>query len=506
MENVSLITLLVAAGLGAVAAWFVARGRGGAAEAESAAAAALQARLEAVQQQAAAEAARLQRDLDAERERAAREIEAERHRAAQELGGERERATARLAEEQARADRMLNEERLRAAADLAMQAESHRAALAQLEQVRAELANRFEVLAQQVLEQRSQALAQQNQTSLQSLLQPLSLQIGDFKTRVEEVYRVEGNQRTELATQVRQLMELNQQLSQRAGDLTRALTADNKIQGNWGELVLERVLETSGLREGHEYETQESHQREDGSRVQPDVVVNLPGGRHLIIDSKVSLSAYIEYANLSESAERPAALKRHLDSVRGHIKDLSGKRYEDLHGNQSLDFVIMFVPVEPAYLVAISEDAQLWQDAWVRNVLLVSPSTLLFVVRTVANLWRQEQQAKNHQEIARRGAELYDKFVGFVEALETVGSRLQQAQRAYDDAHKRLRSGRGSLVRQAEMLRELGVQPGKRLAPVLFDEGLDPDTMGVGGLPAPEPGNLPPAEEQPGGTEADRHG
>jgi DNA recombination protein RmuC len=246
--------------------------------------------------------------------------------------------------------------------------------------------------------------------------------------------------------------------------------------------VLQRILEASGLREGKEYETQVHHVREDGSRVQPDVVVRLPGSRHLIIDSKVSLGAYLEYANLGTEAERTVALKRHIDSVRGHIKGLSGKRYEDLHGNSSLDFVIMFVPVEPAYVLAIGEDAQLWEDAWKLNVLLVSPSTLLFVVRTVANLWRQEQQAKNHQEIARRGGELYDKFVGFVEALETVGSRLQQAQRAYDDAHKRLRSGRGSLVRQTEMLRELGVQPGKRLAPGLLDDtgdGFGEDDAGV---------------------------
>ena len=451
---------------------------------------ALQTRLEALQSQAAADSTRLQRELDNARDHAARELQAERERAAAQLLDERDRAAARLAEELARADRQLGEARVRAASDLAAQAEGHRAALAQLEQVRAELANRFEVLAQQVLEQRSQALAQQNQTSLQALLQPLSLQIGDFKTRVEEVYRTEGLQRNELATQVKQLMDLNQQLSQRAGDLTRALTADNKIQGNWGELVLERVLEASGLREGHEYETQESHQRDDGSRVQPDVVVKLPGGRHLIIDSKVSLSAYIEYANLAEGVERPAALKRHLDSLRGHIKGLSGKRYEDLHGNRSLDFVIMFVPVEPAYLVAISEDAQLWQEAWERNVLLVSPSTLLFVVRTVANLWRQEQQTQNAQEIARRGSELYDKFVGFVEALETVGSRLQQAQRAYEDAHKRLSSGRGSLVRQTEMLRELGVKPGKRIADSLLEPGHDAESLAVaspaGEVPAPD--------------------
>jgi DNA recombination protein RmuC len=475
MDSLSLLAgLITGVLLGATAARLSLRARSG----EDLAA--LQARFEALQAQAAADHSRLQGELEATHDQATRAVLAERERAVLELAGERERAAARLAEEQARADRLLTEERARGAADLAAQAEGHRAALGQLEQVRAELASRFEVLAQQVLEQRSQALAQQNQTSLQSLLQPLSLQIGDFKAKVEEVYRTEGLQRNELATQVKQLMDLNQQLSARAGDLTRALTADNKIQGNWGELVLERILEASGLREGHEYETQKSHQREDGSRVQPDVVVKLPGGRHLIIDSKVSLSAYVEYANLASELERSGALKRHLDSVRTHIKGLSGKRYEDLHGNRSLDFVIMFVPVEPAYLLAISEDAQLWQDAWERNVLLVSPSTLLFVVRTVANLWRQEQQTQNAQDIARRGGELYDKFVGFVEALETVGGRLQQAQKAYEDAHKRLTSGRGSLVRQTEMLRELGVKPAKRIAEGLLDPNQDVDLLPIG--------------------------
>lgn len=477
METVSLIPVLaLAAACGALLAWLLARGRNPEGHA------ALQARLDAAQAQATTDAARLQRDLEAERERAVRELAAERSRNTELLVAEQARAERLLAEERARAATDLQTAREQALADLAAERARHEAALGQLEKVRAELAGNFEVLAQKVLEQRSQSLAQQNETSLGALLQPLSLQIGEFKTRVEEVYRVEGNQRTELATQVRQLMDMNQQLSQRANDLTRALTADNKVQGNWGELVLQRILEASGLREGKEYETQVHHVREDGSRVQPDVVVRLPGSRHLIIDSKVSLGAYLEYANLGTEAERTVALKRHIDSVRGHIKGLSGKRYEDLHGNSSLDFVIMFVPVEPAYVLAIGEDAQLWEDAWKLNVLLVSPSTLLFVVRTVANLWRQEQQAKNHQEIARRGGELYDKFVGFVEALETVGSRLQQAQRAYDDAHKRLRSGRGSLVRQTEMLRELGVQPGKRLAPGLLDDtgdGFGEDDAGV---------------------------
>lgn len=345
--------------------------------------------------------------------------------------------------------------------------------LALLQDARGQLTQQFQVLAQEILEEKSKRFSEQNQSALGQLLEPLKSRLQEFQGKVETAYVSESKDRSALAEQVKQLMGLNQQLNQRASDLTRALTSQNKSQGNWGELVLERVLEASGLRKGQEYEVQESHTRDDGTRAQPDVVIHLPEGKHLIIDAKMSLNAYLDYANSDDETVRDASVKRHLDSVRTHIKGLSEKNYQELYGLKSLDFVLMFIPVEPAFMLATSHDAELWQDAWRRNVLLVSPSTLLFVVRTVAHLWRQEQQTRNAKDIAQRGAELYDKFVGFVEGLELVGTRLNQAQKAFEDTHKKLSSGRGSLVRQAEMLRDLGVKPTKRLGEGLIDSALE---------------------------------
>ncbi len=345
--------------------------------------------------------------------------------------------------------------------------------LAVLNNAKTELSNQFKVLANEILEDKSKRFTEQNQTNINQLLEPLKVRIAEFQGKVHEVYVQEGKDRSALAEQVRQLMALNNQLSDDAHNLTRALKGQAKTQGNWGELILERVLEASGLRKGHEYDVQESHTRADGSRAQPDVVVHLPEDKHLIVDAKVSLNAYEEYANAETDPQRDAAMKRHLDSVRGHIKDLSEKNYQQLYGLKSLDFVLMFIPVEPAFMLAISHDSELWQDAWKKNVLLVSPSTLLFVVRTVAHLWRQEQQNRNAQEIANRGAELYDKLAGFVEDLDSLGAKLQQAQKAYDGAYNKFAGGRGNVIRQAEMLRELGVKPTKQLPQKLTDAALD---------------------------------
>ncbi len=332
-----------------------------------------------------------------------------------------------------------------------------------LQEAKDQLRQQFQVLAQDILEEKSKRFSEQNQTALGQILEPLRARIQEFQGKVETAYVNDSKDRSALAEQVKNLVSMNQQLSERASDLTRALTSQNKAQGNWGELILERVLETSGLRKGQEYSVQESHQREDGSRVQPDVVLHLPEQRHLIIDAKMSLNAYMDYVNAADDIVREGARKRHIDSVRAHIKGLAEKNYQDLYGSGSPDFVLMFVPVESAFMLAITEDNALWQDAWQRNILLVSPSTLLFVVRTVAQLWRQEQQTRNAQEIAKRGAALYDKFVGFVSDMDGLGQRLQQANKAYDDSVKKLSSGNGSLVRQAEMLKELGVKPSKRV-------------------------------------------
>lgn len=341
--------------------------------------------------------------------------------------------------------------------------------LALLAEAREALSHQFKSLANDILEEKSRRFAEQNQLSLGQLLDPLRSRLADFQGRVEQFYDAEGKQRSALAQQVHQLMQLNQTLSEDAKNLTQALKGSTKAQGNWGELILERVLESAGLRKGFEYDVQENHLRADGSRAQPDVVIHLPENRHLVIDAKASLLAYEEWAHADDEAVRAGAQRRHLDSVRQHIKGLAERNYQQLYALQSLDFVLMFVPIEPAFMLAVTADNQLYSDAWNRNVLLVSPSTLLFVLRTVAHLWRQEAQTRNAQEIAQRGADLYDHLTAFVEELEKVGKNLGQAQDAYQKAFNKLSKNRGNVIRRAEMLKELGIKPAKALPPALVE-------------------------------------
>ena len=342
-----------------------------------------------------------------------------------------------------------------------------------LNDAKEQLSDKFKTLANEILEEKSKRFIEQNQSNLGHLLEPLKNQLQEFKGKVEEVYVQEGKERSALAEQLKHMMSLNQQLSKDAHNLTRALKGDNKAQGSWGELILERVLDASGLRKGHEYDVQESHKHEDGGRLQPDVVIHLPEDKHLIIDSKVSIVAYSNYVAAESDEIRVLALKQHIESCKSHIRSLSEKKYQNIYGVKSLDFVLMFIPIEPAFMLAIAHDGELWQEAWKKNILLVSPSTLLFVIRTVAHLWRQEQQNKNAQDIAKRGAELYDKVAGFVGDMEVLGERLTQAKDSYDKAYSKLSKGKGNVLRQVEMLKELGVKPTKQL-PVLEqldDEG-----------------------------------
>ncbi len=372
---------------------------------------------------------------------------------------EAKKAEGRLLEERQEMNRALSE----ANANLENERKQGAEKLAVLNDAREQLSNQFKALAGEILAVNSQRFTEQNQANIGQLLTPLREKITEFQSKVEEVQKEGIAGRTELREQIGNLKALNERLSLDATNLVSALKGSSKVQGDWGEFILEGLLEASGLRKGHEYLVQESMKREEGKGARLDVIVNLPGGRHLIIDSKVSLSDYSEYCNSDEGLAREAALGRHLASVRSHLKGLSDRNYQALYELRSLDFVVMFVPIEPAFMLAIARDSRLWNDAWEKNVLLVSPSTLLFVIRTVAQLWRQEQQTQNVKEIARRGADLYDKFVGFVEDLKAVGNRLGQAKDAFDEAYGKLSTGRGNLVRQAEMLKGLGVKPKKGL-------------------------------------------
>lgn len=342
-----------------------------------------------------------------------------------------------------------------------------------LQQARESLSQQFRVLAAEILEEKSKKFTEQNQANLAQVLSPLQTKIQEFKDKVEQVYVQEGKDRTALGEMVKQLMSLNQTLSAEAHDLTRALKGSSKTQGNWGEFILESILEASGLRKDVHYHAQQSFKREDGSRAQPDFVVHLPEKRDIVVDSKVSLTDYERYVNAPTESDAQAHLARHVESMKAHIKELADTDYLNLYGLKTLDSLIMFVPVEPAFTAAIQADAKLLEYAWSRNVIVLSPTTLIFALRIVANLWRQEEQRNNVQEIAKRGAVLYDKFVAFVQELQKVGERLVQARQSYDDAFGKLSTERGNLVRQAEMLKELGVKPSKSLPAPLVEAAED---------------------------------
>lgn len=345
--------------------------------------------------------------------------------------------------------------------------------LALLENAREQLSNQFKALANEILEEKSKRFTEQNQANLGQLLEPLKTQLGNFQAKVEDVQKENIAGRSELKTHLENLQKLNQQLSQDAANLVTALRGSAKTQGDWGEFILEQLLESSGLRKDVEYLVQESFTIEENKRARPDVIVKLPGGKHLVIDSKVSLVAYTDYCNSEDKAQQTAFLTQHLTSVRAHLNGLAKKNYQMLYELNSLDFVVLFVPIEPAFMLAIAQDTRLWQDAYDKNVLLVSPTTLLFVIRTVASLWRQEYQRNNVKEIVERGSKLYDQLVGFVTELEKVGERLKQAKDSYDDAYRKLKTGRGNVIRQAEQLRSLGLKPSKNLPAEMVDTALE---------------------------------
>jgi DNA recombination protein RmuC len=361
--------------------------------------------------------------------------------------------------------------------------------LVMLTEAREELSNQFKSLANEILEEKAKRFTEQNQENLGNMLNPLKEKFGEFQEKVESLEKDGLTGRTELKVQIDQLRTLNERLSQDATNLVTALKGSSKTQGDWGEFVLESILESSGLRKGFEYRVQESFTRENGSRARVDVIMDLPESRHIVIDSKVSLNDYNDYCAAEDDNAREAALARHLASVRNHIRDLSQKNYHALYQLNSLDFVVMFVPIEPAFMLGIAREGSLWQEAWDKNVLLVSPSTLLYVLRTVSQLWRQEAQTRNVQEIVRRGGELYDKLAAFAQDLTNVGSKLDAARDSYEEATKKLSSGKGNAIWQAEKLKSLGVKPSKSM-PLAFMES-DPEIESI----ESEPFELAASEE-----------
>jgi DNA recombination protein RmuC len=348
--------------------------------------------------------------------------------------------------------------------------------LQNLEGQKAQLSQEFKLVAHEALQAQTEALQKQmkeaNSAQLSVILAPFREKLDLFGQRVQDTHEKGQRERIELKTEVTKLVEQNEKLKNEANQLTKALRGDVKMQGNWGEMVLERLLERTGLTKGQEYSVQESITTEDGKRYQPDVVLHLPENKHIIVDSKVSLVAYERFVNADSPEEQAVALKEHITSIKNHIRGLSEKNYQNLYG-VSLDFVILFVPIEGAYSVALQAEPSLYQEAFDKNIALVSATSLWSTLRTVGTLWRQERQNANVQEIIRQASDLYDKFVGFSEELIKVGSQMDTAKRSYENSMKMLVEGKGNLVRRTENLRVLGLKNSKSVHPNLVDRAMD---------------------------------
>nr|WP_260172322.1 DNA recombination protein RmuC [Mucilaginibacter phyllosphaerae] len=334
---------------------------------------------------------------------------------------------------------------------------------AEIEHTRQHFQREFENIAEKLLKEKSREFTDVNRLSIDTILNPLKENIKAFEDKVDKVYNMEAAERNTLKGVITQLMDLNKLISTEASNLTKALKGDNKKQGNWGEVILEKVLERSGLVRDREYRVQASLNHSDGSRLQPDVIIDLPDEKHLIIDSKVSLIAYERLVNCETEEERKLYSKAHIESIRNHVHGLSSKSYHDLYQVNSPDFVLLFVPIESSFSFAVQLDADLFSDAWDKRVVIVSPSTLLATLRTIASIWKQERQNRNVLEIARLSGEMYDKFVGFVGDMEGIGKNIKQSQDSYDKALNKLTDGRGNLTITAEKIKKLGAKANKQI-------------------------------------------
>lgn len=333
----------------------------------------------------------------------------------------------------------------------------------EVEQLQEKFTKEFENLANRILEEKSSKFTEQNRENMKNILSPLQDKIHLFEKKVEDTHKESIDYHAALRQQILGLREMNEQMSKETLNLTKALKGDSKMQGNWGELILERVLEKSGLEKGREYEVQQSFSNEEGSRVFPDVVINLPDGKKMIVDSKVSLVAYEKYINEEDDALRIVFLKEHVNSIRRHVEQLGAKNYHDLYQIESPDFVLLFIPMEPAFAIALNEDATLYNKAFEKNIVIVTPSTLLATLRTIDSMWSNQKQQENAFEIARQAGALYDKFEGFVNDLVKIGKKMDEAKTEYQGAMNKLFDGKGNLISSVEKLKKMGAKAKKSL-------------------------------------------
>lgn len=327
----------------------------------------------------------------------------------------------------------------------------------------------FENLANKILEEKTLKFTEQNQQNLKNILNPLQEKITDFEKKVENTHKESIDYHAALRQQILGLKEMNLQMSKETLNLTKALKGDSKIQGNWGELVLERVLEKSGLEKGREYEIQKSFTTEEGNRVQPDIIINLPDGKKMIVDSKVSLTAYEKYINEEDDEQKNSFLKEHVNSLKRHVEQLGSKNYQHLYQMESPDFVLLFIPIEPAFAIALNEDTQLYNKAFERNIVIVTPSTLLATLRTIDSMWTNQKQQENAYEIARQAGALYDKFDGFVTDLVKIGKKMDEAKTEYEGAMNKLVDGKGNLITSVQKLKIMGAKAKKSLPDAILN-------------------------------------
>jgi DNA recombination protein RmuC len=372
-------------------------------------------------------------------------------------------------------NRQLEAERAGLDATLAAERQRYQEQIQLLQQTKDNISKEFENLANRIFDEKQASFSRQSKIALEGTVDPLRKEITEFRKKVEDAYDKENAERNRLIGQIQELKNQAQRIGEDAVQLTRALKGDSKMQGNWGEVVLERLLEQSGLKKGREYETQVSLQAEDGTRRNPDVIIHLPDQRDIVVDAKVSLVDYERYCSAEDNDDRQRHLNRHLASLRGHINGLSRKAYEQLEGVNTLDFVLIFVPIEAAFMVAIEGDHTLFRDAYDQGIILVSPSTLLATLRTIHNIWRYEDQNRNAQKIASQAGALYDQFVLVIESLEDVGKHVDKTQEALQLTRKRLVGGRGNLVKRMDDLKRMGARARKALPENISAEALDYD-------------------------------